>query len=419
MINLLEGVPGSGKSYEAVVYHVLPALKAGRKVITNLPLRLEVFRTLFPDLVHLIDVRRSPMPIIGKWDAEAANRGEQAFIVGQFDAKPTGQTKDGLPCIPPPSDARLFASVWDFYTTWRGDDNIGPLYVIDECHVSFPKAKTRNKAIFTPDEVIQWFKISRHFGADVLLMTQRMGALDDDIAGLAEFHIRVRKAAFLGKPDHYVRKVFAGYKGGETSSDLREYEKQFFALYKSHTQGATVIEAQAQDVIPANLKWQRASRMFLVIGMLAMAWTGYKIFFAESKPVQPKGGMVAMKLNKSPSPAAETVPVVAAPPVQHAVYTPVVPAAAPAAPKGPDPLETRAVHMTGCMVKSSTGERVCTLTVSQNGMPIFNTTNVELEAYGYTFKHIGDCAAHLSWSGEPRAVICDAPSVGMRVANAR
>lgn len=418
MINLLEGVPGSGKSYEAVVYHVLPALKAGRKVITNLPLRLEVFRTLFPEFVHLIEVRRSPMPAIGKWDAEAANRGEQAFIVGHFDAKPTGQTKDGLPCIPPPSDARLFASVWDFYTTWRGDDNIGPLYVIDECHVSFPKAKNRNKAVFTPDEVIQWFKISRHFGADVLLMTQRMGALDDDIAGLAEFHIRVRKAAFLGKPDYYVRKVFAGYKGGETSSDLREYEKQFFPLYKSHTQGATVIEAQAQDVSPANLKWQRASRIFLLVGILAMAWTGYKIFFAESKPAPAKGGLVAIPIKGGPPPSVAPVreyPATA----QHAVYTPAMPVGPPVPTKGPDPLETRAVHMTGCMVKSATGERVCTLTVSQNGMPIFTTTNVELEAYGYTFKHIGDCAAHLSWSGEPRAVICDAPSVGMRVANAR
>ena len=366
---------------------------------------------LFPDLAHLIEVRRSSMPVLGTWDAEAANRGEHAFVVGKFEAAPSAQTKQGLPCLPPPKDARLFGSVWDFYTDWRGDDNIGPLYVIDECHVSFPKAKTRSKTVFTPDEVIQWFKISRHFGADVLLMTQRMGALDEDIAGLAEFHVRVRKASFLGKPDHYVRKVFAGYRGGETSSDLRRYEEQYFPLYKSHTQGSTVIEAQAQDVAPAHLKWRRASRIFFLFGLLFMAWTFYKIFVAEpSAPAKPKGGLVPMNIvSSSVRPAAPPV-------VQHAVHTVVSPAVPT---KGPDPLENRSVHMTGCLMKSATRERVCTLTVSQNGMPIFTTTNVELESYGYSFKHIGDCAAHLAWAGEPRAVVCDAPSVGMRVANAR
>ncbi|EPW3551744.1 zonular occludens toxin domain-containing protein, partial [Pseudomonas aeruginosa] len=38
MINLILGQPGGGKSHEAVVYHVVPALNQGRKVITNLAL---------------------------------------------------------------------------------------------------------------------------------------------------------------------------------------------------------------------------------------------------------------------------------------------------------------------------------------------------------------------------------------------
>jgi len=41
MINLLLGQPGGGKSYEAVAFHILPALAQGRKVITNMPLDLE------------------------------------------------------------------------------------------------------------------------------------------------------------------------------------------------------------------------------------------------------------------------------------------------------------------------------------------------------------------------------------------
>lgn len=36
MIVFHEGLPGSGKSYEACVYHILPALKSGRRVVTNI-----------------------------------------------------------------------------------------------------------------------------------------------------------------------------------------------------------------------------------------------------------------------------------------------------------------------------------------------------------------------------------------------
>ncbi|WMU33924.1 zonular occludens toxin domain-containing protein [Pseudomonas aeruginosa] len=44
MINLILGQPGGGKSHEAVVYHVVPALNQGRKVITNLALDMDKFK---------------------------------------------------------------------------------------------------------------------------------------------------------------------------------------------------------------------------------------------------------------------------------------------------------------------------------------------------------------------------------------
>ncbi|MBO8364140.1 hypothetical protein ID035_05855 [Pseudomonas aeruginosa] len=47
MINLILGQPGGGKSHEAVVYHVVPALNQGRKVITNLALDMDKFKAFF------------------------------------------------------------------------------------------------------------------------------------------------------------------------------------------------------------------------------------------------------------------------------------------------------------------------------------------------------------------------------------
>ncbi|MFN1568607.1 zonular occludens toxin domain-containing protein, partial [Vibrio harveyi] len=42
-ISLLKGKPRSGKSYEAVRYHILPAIQEGRKVVTNIPLNIDEF----------------------------------------------------------------------------------------------------------------------------------------------------------------------------------------------------------------------------------------------------------------------------------------------------------------------------------------------------------------------------------------
>lgn len=415
MINLLEGVPGSGKSYEAVVYHVLPALQSGRKVITNLPLKMDAWRFLFPSLVPLIELRKAPMPVLGRWDAEAANRGESAYIVGKFDGEATGKTSDGQPCQDAPKDARLFGAVWDFYSTWRGKDNIGPLYVIDECHVSFPKA-TRRRPQGTPEEVIQWFKISRHFGADVLLMTQRMGALDEDIAGLAEFHVRVRKAAFLGRPKHYIRKTFAGLRGGEVSSEEREYLDQYFPLYKSHTQGSTVREAEVQDVAPDHLKWQRRSRIFIVVGLLMMVWVGYRIFFGKPKPpavaVHAEQGMQRIPLGSSPAPAAPQVASKPAAPVQ--VDQPEKSAAAApgsshadAGAQVKDPLSGKQLHVVGDISKR--GKSVVMFVVSDGSRRMFEVSSDDLQDAGYTVKRLATCMVTVRFEGTVRPVTCDAP----------
>lgn len=43
------GLPGSGKSYGVVANQILPALKEGRKVVTNLPVKVELLRAEIPD----------------------------------------------------------------------------------------------------------------------------------------------------------------------------------------------------------------------------------------------------------------------------------------------------------------------------------------------------------------------------------
>ena len=411
MIDLLEGIPGSGKSYEAVVYHVLPSLQEGRKVITNLPLNVEAFARLDPDFKDLIEIRKKPKPIFGRWEAEAADRGESCFIVGDFSSKKGGMNVipdqseffdiDGFPALLPADNVRPFGHVWDFYDTWRGKGNVGPLYVIDECHNSFPKTNVLKRR-HTPEDVIQWFKLHRHFGADVLLMTQRMGSLDDDISGLAQFHIRVHKASFLGKKDSYIRKVFAGYRGGEVQRNERKYKPQYFLLSLSHTQGSTVIESDAKDLKTTYVKLNKFKKYYFVFAAFFVIYAIYANFGSkeEKKKSVPADAPV---VRNEPLPASlqEHVP----PALPNEESAPTVTQEA-----SDGPLKGKTLHLTGWLNMPSKGI-VYTLAVSVSGRVIFETDSIQLEKAGYSFHLAAECIAFVSWKGKDQVVVCDVPRI--------
>lgn len=252
MINLLIGPPGGGKSYEAVVYHVLAALEAGRKVITNLPLNLDELAAIVPASRSLVQFRN----------------------------------RHGKPGEP---ETWAFGALSDYGDTWRDPvSNIGPLYVIDEAHKALPRRGIGERGGVAIDE---WYAEHRHEGADVLLITQSYGKVSKAIIDQVQVCYRVKKKTAFGDSNGYIRKVQDGVKGDVLSIAERVYEKRFFKLYTSHTRTeAAVIEADARDVSPAFLKWKRASRIVLAAGVLGLAWSGYRWW---SKPDLPAHGASA------------------------------------------------------------------------------------------------------------------------------
>lgn len=399
MINALEGIPGSGKSYEAVVYHVLPALQKGRKVITNLPLDVERFAAINPDFRELLDVRKFARPVRGTWDAHAANRGELAFILGE---------------TVPAEDVEIFGHVWDFWDEWKGEGGIGPLYVIDECHVSFPRADRSSKG--TAKDVIQWFKIHRHYGADVLLMTQNFRDIDQSITSLIATLIKVRKADVLGKKDRYIRKVHSGYRGGLVSSEERPYKAQYFPLYKSHTQGGAVVESVASDVTPFVAKWKRGTAIFWVFALIFLVYAFWPEaekkptpFQAELKKVPP--GMVLYEDEAGRS--AHRRPLQPDGTLHPADQKKAVPDAS-AAPAGPvEPYKGKTFHLSGWLQFGS--KLVYMFEVVANGQRIGTTDSIELAKIGYRYTHLAECAGLLNWHGEDRPITCDAPRLAQGV----
>ncbi len=388
MINGLEGIPGSGKSYEAVAFHVLPALRAGRKVITNLPLNVDAFAAIDPAWRDLIEIRTRPAPRIGDWNA--ANIAEHEAFRLWTDREPE----------PQPENIFTFGSVWDYYSTWRGDKDQGPLYVIDECHVALPK-------IGTPDAVVQWFKLHRHYNAEVLLMTQSFRDINQPIAQLVATMIKCRKADILGNADEYIRKVHAGYRGAVIQTDRRKYESKYFGLYKSNTQSSGSAESKAQDVSPFIVKFRRFTWCFWV---LAIAYMAYAFWPQDDTSVW--GHKTAPAAKKST--AAQPVHVqhaAAAPQAQQgpaqAPQQPAGTSATPTAPEVKDPLFGKLLHMTGDLSKQ--GRDQITFVVSSEGRRVFDLTSDDLVQAGYKVQRLANCMATVTYQSVVRPVTCDAP----------
>ena len=387
----IEGIPGSGKSYEAVAFHVLPALKSGRKVITNLPLQIDQIRAINPDWAALIEVRKFPQPIRGTWDADAASRGEMAFRLFE-----DGHTEN-------PPDVPVFGHVWDFYDEWRGEGGIGPLYVVDECHNAWPKGLMPSKEL---KEVIQWAKLSRHFGADVTGITQSWRDVHGSLSILLASLIKLRKADILGKKGEYIRRVHGGYRGAELSRETRKYDPTIFPFYKSHTQGQAVAEAGLSDVSPKIVKIKRAAYAFLTVGAAFVIWAfwpkeGYS--FLGVRTQEPK-----IEQTLKSEQGIELVPLNLPAAQQQAVATPAASASESEKQEVFEPLAGKLIHQVGHL-KMGTKE-LTAFVVSEGGQTFFEVTDKDLEAAGYTWKRFAHCLGVLEYPGaKKRAVTCDPP----------
>lgn len=394
MINGLEGIPGSGKSYESCVYQALEALKAGRKIITNLPLVVDVFASIDQRYRALIEIRYVAAPVRGTWDA---NRVDPATGRGEaFELFADGRVE------PPAPGARVFGTVWCYWSDWKHPKTgQGPLFLIDECHVAMPR-------IGTDKALIEWYKLHRHFNVDVLLATQKFRQMCQDIAELMAMVIKVRKADVLGKADHYIRKVHAGYRGAVIQTDIRKYEPQFFALYRSHTQGNSVVEAGATDVAPLSVKLKRWTKGVWALSALSIAFCVWQ-FSSGDKPKAKPAPVVNAGTQAAPEPIAGATAAVSPSPAASAPAGGQNASGGPsAAPKGdPEPYAGKSLHLTG--VVRLGGRVLHTFALSASGAVFAQVTSDELKAVGYDWEPKTDCMGFLRWHGEARALICDAP----------
>lgn len=354
-VYLIAGKPGSGKSFEAVKEWAFPAFKAGRKVITNLPLNLDVWQMFFPhsDLSELLDVRPS--------DGLEFSRPDHYGDSWRHPGLPSGHPEAG-------SD--------------HARSGKGPLYIVDEAHRDLPSGAT-DKA------VIHWFKEHRHEGADVLLMTQEPRDIHRSILALVQAAYWCTNHAGAGYQDRYSVQVRQGWQKTASpmgASFVRRYDGKYFPLYQSYSRGGSPGAETKARTKPLHKRWfVKAAAVGLVLSVWQL-WSSLSGLFGGAVSDVP-AAVVAVQAPTTPQPTSATagVPVAEylAPDVLH---RPAVVYQAPSSPSPPPPshpFEGQSARLGASVEVIGAGS---TQWVYLDGRRI----DLEaLEAFGYSVRRLG------------------------------
>ena len=257
MIELLEGVPGSGKSYYAVSERLLKWVRAGRRVY------------VFVDGFYL--------------DRLALFEGmEMSQLEQQITLWMTGEdVKAGLLGVEP-----------------------GSAVLIDEVQTVF---RSKDK---TDPQLLRWLETHRHRGIDLVLMCQQYGQVTLGVNRLVEATTKFRRLDRFGLKNRYQASV----RGNPEELDVirmfsGKYEPKLYAYYSSYASATVRETARGGSMLK--------SPTVLIGGLglvVAVAWFAFGGWLSGAKP--PQAAVVSTLQPPPPLPVAkESEPVAPAPPV--------------------------------------------------------------------------------------------------------
>jgi zona occludens toxin len=227
MITLLEGTPGSGKSYYAVADYLLPWLRAGRRLYVAVD-------GFYLDRLALFEGR--PLPELHK----------QVTLWTDRVAIPS-----------------LLLSI-----------EPGSAVCLDEAQTIF-RAKEKVRG-----EILRWLETHRHYGVDLLLMAQDYRQLTSGVTRLVESTIKFRRMERFG-----MRRRFQGFvRGNPEETDvirtlIGRYEPKIYAYYSSYATGGITEERRMKTILSSPLL---LVGLFGLIG--ALGFIGWGPWFSGTKP---------------------------------------------------------------------------------------------------------------------------------------
>lgn len=213
-INVYTGLMGSGKSYECVSSVIVPAVKAGRRVVTNVDgIDNDAIRAYCQD----------------KYGIEAESLGAVVHCknqdVGKADFLPYGENVDTF-CQP--GDLICIDEAWRFWGTG--------CRLLTEHKVFFRE----HRHFVHPDSRVC---------CDLVLMVQDISDLNRILKVVVECTFKTTKIKTLGLNKTYRVEMWEGHKltqKGRVAVENKRYDPQIFPLYSSYT-GGVGKELQVDD----------------------------------------------------------------------------------------------------------------------------------------------------------------------------
>lgn len=263
------GLPRSGKSYNAVANVILPALKQGRVVVTNIPLHMEEIVKLYPQA----DVREFPTQRIEQ---------EPGLI---FDYVPHG-------CV----------------------------LVIDEVWRLFPAGLKVNRV---PQEFKSLLAEHGHMVDEqgnaiaITLVTQDLGQIAAFAKQLVEQTFHHTKLAHLGTDGSFRVRIFHGPVTGQSPPKSQEinmvlgrYDESIYRLYQSHTMSRSATAGANEKAMDTRgVVWKRPGLIVAaIVCVVLIVWAGRTLGGVFSTGDEPAGSSVASTGPARPSFVASTTP---------------------------------------------------------------------------------------------------------------
>lgn len=386
MIYGISGKPGGGKSYEAVVTHIIPIVTQDkRKVVTNLPLNIDKFCSVYGEFCReLIEV-----------------------IDGQFHNY---------------GGERPFSKVAHYtqYEDWQNEKGQKVYFFIDECHLPLPMQGTEK-------ELTEFYSMHRHYGFDIMLITQNFRKVNRDIRDMVGNHYRAIKKSMLGQDHKYILKVHDGSSSSNASvfaTHEREYEKKYFSFYQSHTKSDTSVdEASSNDIVV----WYKQKRITFGVGILIFCIFILTSMFSskdevkDKKPVAAKlkAEKVDLPVNEEPvNTHSELAPEDIKKPKNRPQRKPVSPRV-----KEYEKIvdESSSYHPFYKVELSITGfyegmdgnrlKRTHYFSAGQNGFHVFELETADLMMAGYEVQILGECVARIIYHDFEDFITCNRPKV--------
>lgn len=271
-INVYTGLMRSGKSYEVVSEVIVPAIRGGRRVVTNVD-------GISEEKIHEYLKKKYPKDRHDKYGKVLHVSNGDVFsekFFPYFDDQKEAHTDT----IVQPGDLVAIDEAWRFWGDKMKIHKNHQSFVLEHGHFTHPETMV---------------------ACDMVLMIQDMGTLNKFIRNVVAFSFRTTKKVSFGLGKMYSLNMWEGKsltKANHIGQWTRAYKKEVFPLYSSFKGGAegVMVNADKRQNIFYNWKlW--AGFVLLIVG----AWVGGRNAWKFFHPEEAKADSNMAKVAAGPS----------------------------------------------------------------------------------------------------------------------